>query len=330
MTYARSQLVDDSQPGFYHCVSRCVRRAFLCGKDHYTGRSYEHRKGWVEDRLHTLAQAFSVSIYAYAVMSNHLHVVIRVDPTAVADWTDEEVARRWTHAYAGQYGDVPEQAVLDARVEQLLQQPDRLLEVRARLGSLSWFMRALNEPIARMANREDHCTGHFWEGRFKSQVLLDEQAVLSCMAYVDLNPVRAGICDTLEDSDHTSIQQRLKETRKSVHDRRAKKTVTAKPLGPLVGLRAAVRLSISQTDYIDLVEWTGQHSRPDKRGRLHKSEQPAQTASAARPRPWLTQVLGTETRFYRAIGSPAALRAAAESIGQHWLKGVRLAYPTGT
>jgi REP element-mobilizing transposase RayT len=326
MTYARSQLVSDTAPGFYHCVSRCVRRAFLCGKDHYTGRSYEHRKGWVEDRLHTLAQAFSVSIYAYAVMSNHLHVVVRVDPTAVADWTDEEVARRWTHAYAGQYGDVPEQAVLDARVEQLLQQPDRLFELRARLGSLSWFMRALNEPIARMANREDHCTGHFWEGRFKSQVLLDEQAVLSCMAYVDLNPVRAGICDTLEDSDHTSIQKRLTEApeQKAASLRKKK---GGEPLGPLIGLRAAVRLSISQAAYIDLVEWTGRHSRPDKRGRLHKSQQ---TANVRNRHPWLTQVLGTETRFYRAIGSPSALRAAAESIGQHWLKGVRLAFSPGT
>jgi REP element-mobilizing transposase RayT len=299
----------------------------LCGKDHYTGRSYEHRKGWVEDRLHTLAQAFSVSIYAYAVMSNHLHVVVRVDPTAVAEWTDEEVARRWTQAYAGQYGELPQQAVLEARIEQLLQQPDCLLELRARLGSLSWFMRALNEPIARMANREDRCTGHFWEGRFKSQVLLDEQAVLSCMAYVDLNPVRAGICDTLEDSHHTSIQQRIKKASESADDRRNDNRQDAQAMGPLLGLGSAVRLSISQAAYIDLVEWTGRHSRPDKRGRIRKNETSAVGAGESNRRSWLKQVLITETGFYRAIGSPAALHAAAQAIGQHWLKGVRLAFP---
>ena len=80
MTYARSQLVDESTPGFYHCISRCVRRAFLCGEDHYTGRNFGHRKQWIEARLYLLAERFSVSLYAYAVMSNHLHVLLRVNP----------------------------------------------------------------------------------------------------------------------------------------------------------------------------------------------------------------------------------------------------------
>jgi len=77
------------------------------------------------------------------------------------------------------------------------------------LKDLSWYMRCLNEKVARMANAEDACTGRFWEGRFKSQALLDEAAVVSCMAYVDLNPIRAGICESLETSAFTSIQERL-------------------------------------------------------------------------------------------------------------------------
>jgi REP element-mobilizing transposase RayT len=323
MTRARSQLVDDSKPGFYHCVSRCVRRAFLCGVDHYTGQSYEHRKDWVEKRLYLLADCFAVSLYAYAVMSNHLHVVLRTEPDTVASWSDEEVARRWVSAFPGHRESLVSEHVREGRVERLLDQPEKLLEIRQRLGSLSWFMRALSEPIARMANAEDGCTGRFWEGRFKSQVLLDEQAVLSCMAYVDLNPVRAGICDTLEASEHTSIKKRLEQTPNN-HEPMA---TSEAPLAPVAGLKAAIKMSISHHQYIELVECTGRHTRPDKRGKLAAAgpdAKPVLPNSGMAIEQWVKQVLGTETQFYRAIGSARAMREAAESIGQRWLKGLSM------
>ena len=92
MTSARRQIVDPVQPGFYHRISRCVRRAFLCGEDAESGRSFEHRKDWVEQRLLELASIFSVGVYAYAVMSNHVHVVIYVDPGSAFSWSPDEVA----------------------------------------------------------------------------------------------------------------------------------------------------------------------------------------------------------------------------------------------
>ena len=215
MATPRSLTVDSSTSGVYHCTSRCVRRAFLCGKDFYTGRDYEHRRGWVNDRVKELAGLFSVEICSYSVMSNHIHVIVRTLPEQVAGWDDEEVARRWLQLYPGpgkshrrdQRGWLlpPE----ESDVQKLCMDREKLAIRRERLTNLSWFMRCLNEPIARRANEEDKCTGHFWEGRFGCEKLDDEGDLLACMQYVDLNPIRAGLAETPEDSEFTSAQDRI-------------------------------------------------------------------------------------------------------------------------
>lgn len=170
MTSPRSQLVDPDAPGFYHGMSRCVRRAWLCGDDRLTGQSFEHRRGWIEERLLELADIFAVGLYAYAVMSNHVHVVLRVDPVTAQQWTDQEVAARWARLFPVTVDGVVDAGGCQRKVEALLGNTERLSVCHQRLGSLSWFMRALNEPIARRANREDACTGRFREGRTRARL----------------------------------------------------------------------------------------------------------------------------------------------------------------
>ena len=128
-------------------------------------------------------------------MSNHCHVVLRSDPQVSWQWSDREIAKRWLAVFPISISNRYDPACVERATLALLGNAERLGNSSQRLGSISWFVRALNEPIARMANQEDGFTGRFWEGRLKCQALLDEQAVRSCIAYVDPNPVRAGMCE---------------------------------------------------------------------------------------------------------------------------------------
>src|SRR5690554_168489 len=207
MTRPRKELISLEDTPYYHCVSRCVRRAFLCG----SGKDYnfEHRRGWIVQRIRQLAAVFTIDIAAYAVMSNHYHLVLRIDSALCTDLSRDEVIQRWRRLFTGPPL-VQRYAMGQPLAPAELAVVDKIAETwRQRLGDISWFMRCLNEHIARLANQEDNCTGRFWEGRFKSQALLDERALISCMAYVDLNPIRAGMADRPETSDYTSLQERL-------------------------------------------------------------------------------------------------------------------------
>lgn len=318
MTQARSQLVPPGSDGTYHCVQRCVRRAFLCGVDTYTGQSFEHRKRWVEERLRLLAECFAVSIHAYAVMSNHLHIVVQLAPEAAAAWSDADVAARWVRLFPPR--DHAEEAV-NAKCSRLMDEPERLLRIRRRLSDLSWLMRCLAEPIARRANREDGCKGRFWEGRFKVQRLCDERAVLAAMAYVDLNPIRAGIVDRLDDAAHTSAAARLAQSGKAPD-------ALNRRLGPILGVLQPP-FAFKTADYLQLLDWTGRQLASGKRGKIVGAAPACLYRIDTDPARWTTRVYAIGSGYWRAVGNAEDLMMLAKRLGQRWLKGLRLAEQLG-
>lgn len=219
MATPRQQLVDPDNPLYYHLVSRCVRRSWLCGFDKQNRIDYRHRKEWLVHRLEQLGQAFAVDVYAYAVMSNHFHLVVYYDPKTPQSWTDYEVVDRWLRACPPRLPDgTIDEELREIKRTSMLVDPHQLAVLREKLGSLSVFMKLLKQPIARRANLEDNCSGHFFEQRFYSGALLTEDAVLAAMAYVDLNPVRAKIAQTVAAAEHTSIFERLREGHNKLND----------------------------------------------------------------------------------------------------------------
>ncbi len=317
MTSARSALIDLDSTPYYHCMARCVRRAFLCGEDSLTGKNYKHRKPWVVDRLKELASIFAIEICAYAVMSNHYHTVLYVDRSRCQKWSDKEVLQRWTHLFSGPLLVQRFLAGGELGKAELGRVSEFAEEYRQRLQSISWFMRCLNEHLARKANEEDNCKGRFWEGRYKSQALLDEAAVLSCMAYVDLNPVRAGVANRPECSDYTSIQERIEQWQASEGQ---KQPLQLKPLK--TRFRTAGVISFSLADYFELTDWTGRAVRDDKRGAIPNQLPPILLRLGINPKEWLLTMKPAGNRFARVIGREPSLRTFAERCGIGWVHGV--------
>ena len=285
MTRPRKALISLADTPYYHITSRCVRRAFLCGVDHYSGKNYEHRRQWVVDRIRLLSSLFAIDVCAYAVMNNHYHLVVKLCPEQIEALSDDDVMDRWCALFKGplliqRYRDGE-----DLKPFERTTVSDIVKVWRKKLASISWFMRCLNQPIARQANLEDQCTGKFWESRFTSQALKSEEALLSCMAYVDLNPVRAGIADRPETSSHTSICERLQpefELQQAIEDQTKCGDLldfktTLKPL-----LHFENRLTnefqtgilFNFEEYLALVDWTGRIIRSDKRGHIENALPP--------------------------------------------------------
>ena len=209
----RTEQFDSLEVCIVHAVQRCVRRAFLAGVDKETGKDYSFRKEWIRRRLESLASVFGVDVLTYAIMSNHVHVVLRNRPDVVAEWSNEEVSLRWLRVFPGRRLDEQLAEPTESDVQTLAKDKERITLIRSRMSDISWFMRALAEPIARLANQQDECTGRFWEGRFKAQRITDQAGLLACAMYVDLNPVRAAMADSPEQAEHTSAYDRIKGKR---------------------------------------------------------------------------------------------------------------------
>ncbi len=317
MTRARRSLIDRSSTPYYHYIARCVRRAFLCGKDNFSGKSYEHRRQWVVDRLDALVSVFAVEVCAYAVMSNHYHVVLHINGAEAKDWSRDDIFARWTQLFTGPV--LVQRYLAGIKLDQgeLLRVDEYAEEYRGRLMDISWFMRCLNEHLAREANKEDGCKGRFWEGRFKSQALLDEAALLTCMAYVDLNPIRAKMAKTPDSSGYTSIQRRI---RKYTGTSDKKQSVQLKPLRAQ-GQNPETAIPFTLVNYLELVDWTGRIIRSDKRGHIMHDAPPILERLGIDSDEWL-KTIGWNNQFRRAVGRLKSMRAYAEKTGQQWVQGL--------
>jgi len=365
MGLPRSRYVKDGEEGVYHCFSRCVRRAFLCGFDKVTGRDFSHRKAWLVDRLRCLASIFAIEVCAYAVMETHYHTVVRTRPDISTEWSDREVAVRWLRLFPRLRDrvDSPTQPA-EQDIRALTDVPERIELLRKRLCSLSWFMGRLNEYIARAANKEDGVKGRFWESRFKCQALLDEAAIACCMAYVDLNLIRAGLAGTPEECDFTSIQERIRAWQKesaNVSSAPLEAARTSMHVGCDEGLAAGSVggggigspiqcdvgsfpeasvcwlcpigpeggrrgiLQMTTAEYFDLVDRSGRMTRLGKRGAMDADLAPILTRIGVRPEAWVETVSCFGSRFRLAAGLVSNLRSFADRLGRHWLQGTAAA-----
>ena len=206
----RKDTIREDIVGVYHVWSRCAQAEWLFGFNPETGKNYEHRKGWIHERLRSLVQIFAVEACVFAVLSNHFHLILRNRIDLAADWSEEEVVRRWWQLCperCDEHGEPAEPTKLE--IQSLVADSEQVAEWRIRLGSISWFMKSMNEWIAKRANREAEKSGHFFEGRFGCRNLLDEGAILACAVYIDLNEIRANLAETPEQSTHTSAYDRI-------------------------------------------------------------------------------------------------------------------------
>ncbi len=342
---ARRKVIDPAEIQVLHTVQRCVRRAYLCGEDVFTGKSFEHRREWIRNRLEFLASVLAIDCLTYTVLSNHVHMVLRSRPDIVKTWSDDEVARRWLRLFPkrkNQDGTAAEPT--KPEIDMIVNQPDVLAERRKRLSDVSWWMRCVSENIARRSNREDDCTGRFWEGRFKCQLLLDEASLLACSAYVDLNPVRAAIADSPEESDFTGVKDRIDDlscrgdrSRPSTHDwersRSRRKSGWMSPIeiderhdaiGPdpeTSGRRASRKgfLSISMLDYLQLLDWTGREIRAGRAGSIPTHLASILSRIGLDPPAWCDLVKRFGRLYHRAAGTAEHLAEEATRRGNKWM-----------
>jgi hypothetical protein len=294
------------------------------------------------------------------------YVVLRLRPDVLAAWSDEEVTRRWWRLFPRRRDkDGHPAEPQPEELAMLTAEPAAAKERRRRLGSLSWLMRCLCEPMARRANREDQCTGRFWEGRFKCQALLDEAAVLACNVYVDLNPIRAKVAQTPEESRFTSAYDRIEARRAQAKAAKVAAGKAKKPsakltasaardgwLSPIEAERPSERvggskkrraakavsarrassrsfLAISLEHYLALLDWTGRQLRSDKRGSIPGELAPILKRLGIADEHWLDSVAQFGRWFHRAAGRAEHLLSQAARCGRRWFQGIapaRLAF----
>ena len=338
---SRAEIFDPSEIVAVHTMARTNRRCFLLGEDQFTGKNFDHRKRWIEDKLKQLAANFGIDVLAFSCLSNHFHLVLRSRPDVVKTWDDTEVARRWwslcpqrkiKSEIDGKKNWVPVEPT-EWDLNSIRNDPVKLATIRSRLSDISWWMRLLCQYIALRANGEEgEGLGRFWQSRFKAVRILDEESLLACAAYVDLNPIRAALAETLEASDYTSVQRRIEaieENVEAINDSNAATIVNRaddflSPISiderndPLAaqpsrsGKRCSDKgfLALADAEYLTILDWIARDTIAGKRGQTPVEAPPVFERLGIDAQEWSRMVKDFGRTFKNVAGKPTSIEQA--------------------
>ena len=338
----RGEIFSPDEIACVHVMNRTVRRCFLMGEDPLSGKNFDHRKGWMQRRLELHAACFGIDLLGEAILSNHFHLVLRSRPDVVATWKDKEIARRWLMLCPlRKHPDGSPMKPTRSEIRSITGNPERLQDIRRRLSDISWWMRLLCQHIGQRANRETGESGKFWESRFRSVRLLDESALLACVAYVDLNPIRAELAATIEESDFTSAKKRLETLLLRTADaeqgdgHRLVRSSNSpdRSLAPLHidersdkldprpnrdGTRCSDKgfLNLTPADYLQLLDWTARQVAVGKRGKTPRDAPPLLQRVGLAGSSWLQLVSNFGRLFHNVAGRPAEIAQTRSRISQ--------------
>ena len=310
---ARAEVFDPSEVAVLHLCARVVRRCFLFGVDPVTGKNHDHRKIWIEDQLKLLSANFGIDLLAFAILSNHFHLILRSRPDVVETWDDSEVARRWLMLCPKRKKpDKSPEEPNEFELNSIRNDPDKLATIRTRLSDIAWWMRLLCQNIGTRANQEDKEVGKFFQGRYRAVRILDEETLLACVAYVDLNPIRAAMAETLESSEYTSVQRRIQALQGTTADSfMAALTIDEKndSIGACANQtreRCSNKgfLSMPIADYLELLDASARQVRADKTGYTPSDVAPIFECLNLDPDYWKLQIKDFGRLFSNVAGKP--------------------------
>lgn len=319
MTRARSDLIPESSGGVFHLVTRCVRRERLLDRGERKSLLCRGLAGWLRH--------MGIDLLAYAIMGNHVHLVVRLRPDTVAEWDAREVARHALAVLPIRSGPALEPlTVTPAVVDRYADNARWVAQQRMRLSSPSWLLRLVKQEVSRRANAEDGCTGHFWEKRFTSVAVLDAGATLACMIYVDLNPLRAGMVKAPEFSTFTSVRHRVARLREGTRsdleaadsDLGAQLVAMPNCAPPHVWTGEQERWALGEGDYLDILDETARQVVIGKRGVMSAASLPLLQRLGISPVAWLNSMAKGGSMLGSALGGPEARQRWADSRRQKW------------
>jgi hypothetical protein len=283
---------------------------------------------WVEDGGWPPSSRIPNLLNKQTHTPNHLSKE-RTDYFAGNCWDDTEVSRRWLLLCpVRKTKDGTPEEPNEFELNSIRHDPERLAKIRARLSDISWWMRLLCQNIAQRANREDGEFGKFFQSRFGTVRILDDESLLACAAYVDLNPIRAALAETLEQSDFTSVQRRIQSLQRSSDGGLPQIGAVSRdcflaplavdeskdPLGACphrAGQRCSDKgfLTISLGDYLELLDWTARQTIPGKRGVTRADAPPIFERLSMSKETWCELVRNFGRLFYNVAGPPQQIEA---------------------